>query len=41
MVDHASVVVTKPYLDTLWNSHRLVIRVANGDWRGIDLPQAH
>lgn len=26
----------KAYLDTFWNSPRLVIRVANGEWRGID-----
>ena len=24
----------KTYLDTFWNSPRLVIRVANGEWRG-------
>jgi len=26
----------KTYLDTFWNSPRLVIRVASGEWRGID-----
>ena len=26
----------KTYLDSFWNSPRLVIRVANGEWRGID-----
>jgi ketosteroid isomerase-like protein len=26
----------KAYLDTFWNSPRLVIRVANGEWRGIE-----
>ena len=26
----------KTYLDTFWNSPRLVIRVANGEWRGIE-----
>ena len=26
----------KAYLETFWNSPRLVIRVANGEWRGID-----
>ena len=26
----------KTYLDTFWNSPQLVIRVANGEWRGID-----
>jgi len=26
----------KGYLDSFWNSPRLVIRVANGEWRGID-----
>jgi ketosteroid isomerase-like protein len=26
----------KTYLDTFWNSPKLVIRVANGEWRGIE-----
>lgn len=26
----------KTYLDTFWNSPRLVIRVAAGEWRGVD-----
>src|SRR5258707_9632 len=26
----------KTYLDTFWNSPRLVIRVAGGEWRGVD-----
>ena len=26
----------KTYLETFWNSPRLVIRVANGEWRGFD-----
>ena len=26
----------KTYLDTFWNSPRLVIRVANGEWRGAE-----
>jgi ketosteroid isomerase-like protein len=26
----------KTYLATFWNSPRLVIRVANGEWRGIE-----
>jgi uncharacterized protein (TIGR02246 family) len=26
----------KTYLDTFWNSPRLVIRVASGEWRGIE-----
>lgn len=26
----------KAYLDTFWNSPRLVIRVANGEWRGAE-----
>jgi uncharacterized protein (TIGR02246 family) len=26
----------KTYLDTFWNSPRLVIRVAGGEWRGFD-----
>jgi ketosteroid isomerase-like protein len=26
----------KTYLDTFWNSPRLVIRVASGEWRGFD-----
>lgn len=26
----------KTYLDTFWNSPKLVIRVASGEWRGID-----
>lgn len=26
----------KTYLDTFWNSPRLVIRVADGEWRGFD-----
>lgn len=26
----------KTYLDTFWNSPRLVIRVASGEWRGLD-----
>jgi ketosteroid isomerase-like protein len=26
----------KSYLDTFWNSPRLVIRVANGEWRGAE-----
>jgi len=26
----------KTYLDTFWNSPQLVIRVANGEWRGIE-----
>lgn len=26
----------KAYLDTFWNSPRLVIRVAGGEWRGFD-----
>ncbi|HTG15093.1 MAG TPA: AtzH-like domain-containing protein [Blastocatellia bacterium] len=26
----------KTYLDSFWNSPRLVIRVANGEWRGIE-----
>jgi len=26
----------KTYLDTFWNSPRLVIRVASGEWRGVD-----
>lgn len=26
----------KTYLDTFWNSPRLVIRVASGEWRGAD-----
>jgi len=26
----------KTYLDAFWNSPRLVIRVASGEWRGID-----
>jgi len=27
----------KTYLDTFWNSPRLVIRVASGEWRGLDV----
>ena len=27
----------KTYLDTFWNSPRLVIRVAGGEWRGLDV----
>jgi ketosteroid isomerase-like protein len=30
----------KSYLDAFWNSPRLVIRVANGEWRGIDAYRA-
>ena len=30
----------KAYLDTFWNSPRLVIRVANGEWRGGSKPIA-
>jgi uncharacterized protein (TIGR02246 family) len=26
----------KTYLDAFWNSPRLVIRVANGEWRGLE-----
>src|SRR5262249_39343934 len=26
----------KTYLGTFWNSPRLIIRVANGEWRGLD-----
>jgi hypothetical protein len=26
----------KTYLDTFWNSPRLVIRVSGGEWRGFD-----
>ncbi|HSB11819.1 MAG TPA: AtzH-like domain-containing protein [Blastocatellia bacterium] len=26
----------KTYIETFWNSPRLVIRVANGEWRGFD-----
>ena len=26
----------KTYLDTFWNSPKLVIRVANGEWRGVE-----
>ena len=26
----------KTYLDTFWNSPRLVIRVSNGEWRGVE-----
>lgn len=26
----------KTYIDTFWNSPRLVIRVAGGEWRGLD-----
>ena len=26
----------KTYIDTFWNSPRLVIRVANGEWRGAE-----
>jgi ketosteroid isomerase-like protein len=27
----------KAYLDTFWDSPRLVIRVADGEWRGLDV----
>ena len=30
----------KNYLDTFWNSPRLVIRVAGGEWRGFDAYRA-
>jgi uncharacterized protein (TIGR02246 family) len=30
----------KTYLDTFWNSSRLVIRVAGGEWRGFDAYRA-
>jgi len=30
----------KSYLDAFWNSPRLVIRVANGEWRGFEAYRA-